>query len=180
MIPLSRRLSSRQARASGADARNNIGAAGLGGIFRNNANIGSVAISEVAAELLALSKTAVNVAGAHGAEAVVGVARVLGRALLAAGHLGQEGTALDGVDEDVAGLEHGVRGPGAEHLGDAAAGLGVVLGVDVEECHLADAVAGGVLGDRRDVVHAETRGVGRLVDETVLDVEVVVNRGDRS
>ena len=93
-------------------------------------------------------------------------------------HLGEIGPTLNGVDEDVARLEHGVRGPGPGHFGLAAAGQVVVVWVDVEVGDLADAVAGGVPRDGRDVVDAEAGAVVGLVGVAVLDVLVVVGRGD--
>ena len=87
------------------------------------------------------------------------MAGLFGGTLLALGHLGKEGAALDGVDEHEAGLDHGVSGPAADHLGLTPTRELVVFGVDVEISTLADAVAGGVLGDGRDVVDARTGAV---------------------
>lgn len=110
-------------------------------------------------------------------------------ARLATSHLDEEAAALDGVDEDVAGREHGIVRPGAEVVdGGTAAGEGVILGVDVEESnldegsceqrasiswesfeitYLADTVTSRVGGDRRDVINAEASLVAALVNKTI-------------
>jgi hypothetical protein len=94
---------------------------------------------------------------------------------LLAGELDDETTALDAVDEDEARFEPGVAGPGADELDLAAAVGAVVLGMDVNEGGLADGGAGGVLGDGRDIVDAQTGTVVALVDVAVDDVLVVVD-----
>ena len=91
-------------------------------------------------------------------------------------HLDDEGAALDGVDEDIAGREAGIVAPGADEVDDAAVGQVVVLGVDVEEGDFLDAGAGGVRGDGAHVEHAQARAVVALVAEPVEDVLVVVDR----
>lgn len=121
----------RQARASRANPRNDIGTTRLCRERRHDADVRGDGGRELVAELAALLEAAGDAGGAQRAQAVVGVAR-LGLALLALGHLGQVAAALDCVDVDEAGFEVGVRGPGAVHLGDAAAGGAVVFGVDVE------------------------------------------------
>lgn len=91
------------------------------------------------------------------------------------GALDDKGAALDGVDEDVAGLEEGVVAPGADELEGAAVGLVVVLGVDVEEAELLDEAAGGVLGEGADVDDAQAGAVVGLVGDAVDDELVVVD-----
>ena len=168
-----------QARASRAHAGDDVAAASLASILRYDAEVGSPAIGEVGAELLGLLETALDAGGTHGAQAVVGVARVRLGALLALGHLNEVAAALDGVDEGEARGEDEAA-PAAVHVGDATAVLHVVLGVDVEVGNLADGVAGGVGGDGGDVVDAEAGHVVGLPDEAVLDVLVVVDGGDGS
>lgn len=149
--------------------------AGIRSVHGHDTDVSGPSIGEAGAELLALLQTALDGVGTHGTETVVGIAGVRLGALLALGHLGQVAAALDGVDEDEARREHGVRGPGSEHLNHSATGKRVILRVDIEVGNLADTVACGVVGDGCDVVDTETRSVGGLVDEAVLDVLVVVN-----
>jgi hypothetical protein len=131
--PLSGRRRRRgQARASRANPRDNVGTASLSSVGGHNTNVSRDGGGESLAELLGLLEATLDRRRAERAQAVVGVADVLDGALLALGHLGQVRAALDGVDEDVARLEHGVRRPCAKHVGDAATGGSVVLGVDVE------------------------------------------------
>lgn len=84
---------------------------------------------------------------------------------LAAGVLEREDAALDRVEEDVAGLEVGVDGPGAEELDHAVDGI--VLRVAVEEADLLEVAAGRVQLDARDVDDAQARAVVGLVGEAV-------------
>lgn len=139
-----------------------------------NASVLDRLAQERLAESLRLLKTARNGSGAEGAQAIVGVADGSLGAVLA-GQLDDEGAALDGVDEDVARGEVGVRGPGADKADVAAALEVVVLGVDVEVGGLADTSAGGVCGDGSAVEDAEAGAVVRLVDVVVDDVLVVVD-----
>lgn len=65
--------------------------------------------------------------------------------------------------------------PGADKVGAAAVGVAVVLGVNVEEAGLGDALARGVLGQGAQVEHAQARAVVALVREAVDDELVVVD-----
>lgn len=166
--------SSGQARASRGDAADDVARAGLTGELRHGSDLGVPAVGEVGAELLALLKTALDAGGAHGAQAVVGVAG-LGRALLELAALDEEGTTLDGVDEDVARLEATVRVPRAGELDETVTVDLVILRVGVEEADLADGVASRVLGHGRDIVDTHTRAVAGLEDVVTPLVLVVVN-----
>ena len=112
--------------------------------------------------------------GTEGPKTVVGTA--LGRLrAAAAGQFDDKGAALDGVDEDVAGLEEGIAGPGAEELDDAATLKAIILGVNVNPGHLADGLACGVLGDGANIEDTETSTVIGLVDETVDNILVMID-----
>lgn len=75
---------------------------GIGRVLGHIRHIDRPTVRELGAELLTPSEAAVDVVHTHSTETAVSVARVLLGALLALCHLGQVGTALDGVDEDVA------------------------------------------------------------------------------
>lgn len=151
-----------------------VGVAAVGSVGRKKTLVVVQALGEVTAEVGGLLETAGDVVGTKGTETVVGVADWgLGAGL--GGLLDDEGAALNGVDHDEAGLEHGVGRPGAEEGDDAATLELVVLGVDVEEAGLADAVTGGVLCDGADVPDIEAVAVVGLVEHVVLDVLVVIN-----
>lgn len=91
---------------------------------------------------------------------------------LSTGVLDREDTSLDGVDEDVPGLEVWVDGPSAEKVVDL---LGVVLGVDIEVADFSESGTGWVRGDGGDVDDSEAGGVVAHVGLSVDDVEVVVD-----
>ncbi|KAI9155668.1 aldehyde dehydrogenase [Paramyrothecium foliicola] len=173
-IDLRGRGSGRQTGASAAGPGDGVTLAVVASELGQDAGVVEGGVEVIAAELLALLEAARDAGAAEGAQAVVGVADGRGGALLA-GQLDGEGAALDGVDEDVAGLEVGVRAPGAEELDDTAALGGIVLGVDVDPGDLADTGTGGVGGNGAEVEDAQAGAIVGLVYEVVDDVLVVVD-----
>lgn len=165
---------SRQAVASRADTGDDVVTASVTSIGRHDGDISDESLGKLAAELLGLLQTARDAVSPHGAQAVVGRAGV-GLARVAFGHLDEEDTTLDGVDQDQAGLEAGVRVPRADEVNNATAEEVVVLGVGVEVGNLADTLAGRVLGHRGNVVNAHAGAVVGLVDQVAENILVVVN-----
>lgn len=151
-----------------------VGRAGLGGVGGQQALLVVLADGEVAAEVLGLLEAAGDVLGAEGAHAVVGAA-LGGLGALLGGHLDDEAAALDGVDEDEARLEVGVRGPGAEEGDDTTTWELVILGVDVKITRFTHVATAGVLGNVADVPHVEAVAVVGLVQVAVYNVVVVVD-----
>ena len=149
------RSRSRQARTSGADSRDHISSASSLCVWDNLIHNGGESLSELPTELLGFFQTTRDGVGAESTKAVIGVAG-LWLALGLGGHLDDEGTTVKGVDEDEAGFEVGVRGPGSVVVYEAAAGEIVVFGVDVEVGDFADGGSRWVLGDRGDIVDTDT------------------------
>lgn len=172
------RSRSRQARTSRANPANDISCASTDSIRLNLRHIRNESLRELATELLTLFQTPWNRVRTQSAQTVIGIAS-LRLALRLGGHLNDERTTIKRVNEDEAGLEIRVRGPGAVEINKTAAGKVVVLGVDVEVGNFADRVAGGVGGDRGDIIDADTSGIVGLVGEAVNDVLVVVNSSHR-
>lgn len=96
------------------------------------------------------------------------------RAVLAR-QLDDPSTTLDRVDEDVSRGEERIRGPTPNELDAASALLLVVLGVDIEECCLADSSTRGIRGNGARIEYVKTCAVVGLVDVVVNDVLVVVD-----
>lgn len=69
--------------------------------------------------------------------------------------------------------------PGASERHVAAAGLGIVIGEDVEEGNLLDTLAGRVAGHGGDVENAETSAVVGLEGQAVVHVLIVVDGTNR-
>lgn len=86
---------------------------------------------------------------------------------LSVGPLHDESSPLNGVDDNEARWEVGVVSPRADKLDAAAAGQGVVLGVDIEVTELGDAGTGLVGCQRGDVQHVQAGAVVALVCDSV-------------
>lgn len=165
----------RQASTCTADPRHSIIPSTCGPrIIRHNPLILNLPLRKIATELLTLLQPPLDVCCAHAAQAAVGRAD-LGFLALFASHFDDKGAALDGVHEDEAGLEVGVRGPRAQESNSAATLILVVFGVDVEEAGLADTAASGVRGDGVDVQDVESVAIVGLVEVVVYNVLVVVD-----
>lgn len=78
-------------------------------------------------------------------------------------------TTLNRVEEDIARLEVGVDGPGAEELDNTV--LDIILRVAIEEADLLKSTSGRVAGNGRDIDDAETGAVVSLVGETVDNLD---------
>lgn len=86
---------------------------------------------------------------------------------LSIGPLHDESSPLNSVDDDKTGWEEGVVSPCADKLDAAAAGKGVVLGVNVEVAELGDAGTSVVGRQRGDVQHVQAGPVVALVCDSV-------------
>lgn len=133
-------------RASRADSGDNIALASINSIVLNESNVGNEALGELSAESLALLQTTWDGVGTHSTKAVISVTG-LWLACLALGHLDEESTTLDGVDEVEARWKL-VGGPSTGVDGLSVTWQVVVLWEDIEEGNLADTVSGWVSLDR--------------------------------
>ena len=104
------------------------------------------------------------------------ISLAFGRArALFAGHLDDERSTFNRVDENEARLESSVRGPGTEESDRSAALVFVILWVYIEKACFTHACTCRILLDRGGVDNVQAVAVVGLVEEAIKNVLVVVN-----